>query len=1144
MKNHNRLQSASEFMFTYGWAILILAILLSLFYFFVVAQSAVLPTECTFASSITCRNIAIGSNMLSSVMVVLLTNSQKYSVIDPSITLNATGVGSVKGSCIPSVVLQGSSIICSVDLPLRLNTGTQLKGSVYINEDVCTNIASSENCQNTAAETYIGNFQSHVIPMLSPTTYSVSLSTTQLSLPADGIQNKITANVKLLGYPLSGATVEFTETPTFPQLSPVYVNTDANGNATTEISSKKAGSVTVNAIFAGISDSIILNFVTPAYVKFEINQANTGYPILSIDSVAYSDLPITLPLVPGSQHSYSFESTIPDTSSERYVYASASGCGISAESGTFAASNCTATGDYNVQYYLTAYSAEPSEGTVSPAGSWYTSGTKVTETAAALSGYEFTGWSGSGSGSYSGLQNPLTITLNNPITEAASFATALSASISPSSAIIDNGQQLQFTASASGGVSPYSYQWYSGSSSTCSSDTTISGATSSTYTASPSSSTYYCVKVTDSASGSYYSNAAYVTVNPALTLSVSPSSAVAMDQGQQITVSATAGGGSGSYSYAWSVVSGTSCPGFTSSSSPSFTYTPSGTTSSCKFTATVTDTGTTPTHATASGTTAQITVNPAPSLSSLTTSPTSGTSGQTETITGTISNGVSPYSVTAFSGSVEGSLPTSDCSVSSSTVTCTTTLPSVSSTTTDTYTITVKDSAGESASNTGSVAVSSPTQPVTLTETGLPSGDSWSVTLGSSTLSATSPSSIVFYENPGTYSYSVYQSYDSSSGEYYNPSPASGTITVSSNPVSQPISFTGQYSLYVGSSLPYFSDAVSPAGTTYYAPGTGVTINATEPYQYINDFFDIYWYGYGTGSYTCSNPPGGCPHSSYTYNSLHNVYLYSYAEPITIDGNIGEYPYVRYSNYFLLSSSTNLEGSEWIGGCTTAWTVYIYADAAHTQLLAGPLDGCMNNYLNPWFADSASTYYYTAEATYSGCPNSPEPSQSGSFTLPASSGDSVTITLVCNYSPTTTTSTTTIYNGGGGGGGGGSTYSASCGQSSSSPDQTAYEWTCTSSDSTVQCGEPECGTGPNLCYSISQGCFAPSSESTYNDDGGAGWPSGTYSYFTTSGNPCYSGSGENSYNLEVFSCSTHQPVSIDSDDGGGPECTNVAYNNC
>ncbi|MGC8580573.1 MAG: hypothetical protein ACP5MB_11045, partial [bacterium] len=61
--------------------------------------------------------------------------------------------------------------------------------------------------------------------------------------------------------------------------------------------------------------------------------------------------------------------------------------------------------------------------------------------------------------------------------------------ITPSSPTIDSGQTITLTANASGGTMPYSYQWYSGTSSNCSSDTAISGATSSTYNASPTSNT-------------------------------------------------------------------------------------------------------------------------------------------------------------------------------------------------------------------------------------------------------------------------------------------------------------------------------------------------------------------------------------------------------------------------------------------------------------------------------------------------------------------------------------------------------------------------------------------------------------------------------------------------------------------------------
>ncbi len=608
-------------------------------------------------------------------------------------------------------MLPGGAILCNVDLPWQLRIGSLISGKIYITSDVCTNLASG-GCQNPVSQTQEGDFATHVDPILSSTPSEISFSSSSTTFAADGKYYDVIAKLKLLGYPLSGATVQFSESPAFGSLYPKYADTDSNGNVTAEISSKTSGSTVLTASFAGISNSITITFVTPVYVKFEINQANTGYPILSIDSVSYSDLPITLPLIPGSQHSYSFESTIPDTSSERYVYSSASGCGISAESGIFVASNCTATGDYNVQYYLTAYSAEPSEGTVSPASSWYTSGTQVTETAAALSGYEFAGWSGSGPGSYSGLQNPITVTLNNPITEAASFATALSASISPSSATIDSGQQAQFTASASGGVSPYSYQWYSGSSSTCSSDTAISGATSQTYTASPSSSAYYCVKATDSASGSSYSNAAYVTVNPVLSSSISPTSAT-IDSGQSVSFTASYSGGTSPYSYQWYTGSSSTCSSDTAiSGATSSTYSASPS-SSTYYCVRVTD----GTGAAAYSPAAYVTVNPPLSLSPLTTSPSSGQSGQSETLTGTISGGTSPYAVTALSGSIEGSMPTSDCSISSSTVTCTFSLPSVSSQTTDIYSLTVSDSASETSTNTGQVTVNPPCSGGTVTYT-------------------------------------------------------------------------------------------------------------------------------------------------------------------------------------------------------------------------------------------------------------------------------------------------------------------------------------------------------------------------------------------------------------------------------------------
>ena len=72
---------------------------------------------------------------------------------------------------------------------------------------------------------------------------------------------------------------------------------------------------------------------------------------------------------------------------------------------------------------------------------------------------------------------------------------------------------------------------------------------------------------------------------------------------------------------------------------------------------------------------------------------------------------------------------------------------------------------------------------VTFTETGLPSGTSWSVTLSGSTLSSTT-NTIAFTEPNGTYTYTV------GAVAGYTSSPSSGPVTVKGANVTQPITFT------------------------------------------------------------------------------------------------------------------------------------------------------------------------------------------------------------------------------------------------------------------------------------------------------------------------------------------------------------------
>lgn len=142
-----------------------------------------------------------------------------------------------------------------------------------------------------------------------------------------------------------------------------------------------------------------------------------------------------------------------------------------------------------------------------------------------------------------------------------------SVTISPSSATLDVRQSKQFTSAVSGGISPYSYQWYLNSAA-------ISGATSSSWTFTPSLAGSYSVylKVTDALGTAASSNTATVTVNAAPIVTISPSS-VYMYIGNAQTFTSTVSDDILPYTYQW-YLNGGAVSGATSAT---WTFTPSST---------------------------------------------------------------------------------------------------------------------------------------------------------------------------------------------------------------------------------------------------------------------------------------------------------------------------------------------------------------------------------------------------------------------------------------------------------------------------------------------------------------------------------------------------------------------------------------
>ena len=157
------------------------------------------------------------------------------------------------------------------------------------------------------------------------------------------------------------------------------------------------------------------------YVYSEPSSSNcsnkSGWSHVLVDGTTYSPAQ-TFSWQPGSSHTIATTSPQNGGTGVRYVWSNWSGGG--AISHTVApTTNKTYTAKFNKQYYLTM--THGTGGTVIPASGWKGSGTTVSISATPASGYHFTNWSGTGTGSYSGTNNPASITMGGPIAETANF---------------------------------------------------------------------------------------------------------------------------------------------------------------------------------------------------------------------------------------------------------------------------------------------------------------------------------------------------------------------------------------------------------------------------------------------------------------------------------------------------------------------------------------------------------------------------------------------------------------------------------------------------------------------------------------------------------------------------------------------------
>jgi hypothetical protein len=141
-----------------------------------------------------------------------------------------------------------------------------------------------------------------------------------------------------------------------------------------------------------------------------------------------------------------------------------------------------------------------------------------------------------------------------------------------------------------------------------------------------------------------------------------------------------------------------------------------------------------------------------------------------------------------------------------------------------------------------------PMYSLTFTESGLPAGTSWHVTLNGST-QASSTSTITFSEENGSYSYTLDSPIAIGSWKQYATFPTSGSVVVNGGPVNKPVTYVEQFLLTFVSS-PASGGTTSPASGWYNASSTQ-KLDATPASGYTF----AAWVGSGPGAYSGPTNP-------------------------------------------------------------------------------------------------------------------------------------------------------------------------------------------------------------------------------------------------------------------------------------------------
>ncbi len=380
-----------------------------------------------------------------------------------------------------------------------------------------------------------------------------------LTASAAGLTSAVSANFTLSTHTITasaGANGSVTPAGAVPVVQGANQSFTIAANAQFHIANVLADGVPQGPVSSHTFTNVTANHTISATfaadtVQVTVQTSPAGRAI-RVDGILLT-APQVLNWVSGSSHTIATDSVQNGTAGTRYLYESWSDAGAISHS-VSPTSNSTFTANFGTQYFLTMNAG--AGGTVGPVSDWKDSAAVVPISATPNTGFSFSGWAGTGSGSFTGVANPTNVTMNGPITQAGSFGT------NPISVLVTTvpaGRQIIVDGTTF--TSPQIFNWTATQSHTISVDSIQNGTAGTRYLYSSWSDaaarTHTVIPLTDSTFTANFSTQFFLTMNAGTGGSVSPPSDW-KNPGENVPISATSstgysfgswtGSGTGSFS--------------------------------------------------------------------------------------------------------------------------------------------------------------------------------------------------------------------------------------------------------------------------------------------------------------------------------------------------------------------------------------------------------------------------------------------------------------------------------------------------------------------------------------------------------------------------------------------------------------------